>query len=327
MAEEESSVIWTEKYRPRSLDDVVNQTEITSRLKAYVKTGNMPHLLFAGPAGTGKTTSAIALARELYGENWQGNFQELNASSDRGIDVVRGKIKEYARTATFGSKVGFKIIFLDEADALTGDAQAALRRTMEMYTKTARFVFSVNFSSRIIEPIQSRCAVFRFRPLKPEDVERYVARVAKGEGLKITKEGMEALVYLARGDLRKVTNALQVAGAISKMIDADVLYKAASTARPEEVKGLLETTLSGDFLQARSALDELLVEYGLSGEDILRQLHRTVFDLAIPDPFKVRIVDRIGEADFRLVEGANERIQLEALLAHLVVLGREMKGS
>lgn len=326
MAEEEPALIWTEKYRPRSLDEVVDQNEVTSRLRAYVKTGNMPHLLFAGPAGTGKTTCAIALARELYREAWQGNFQELNASSDRGIDVVRGRIKEYARVATMGSRVGFKIIFLDEADALTGDAQAALRRTMEMYTRTARFIFSVNFSSRIIEPIQSRCAVFRFRPLRPEDVEKYVNRISKGEGLKITPEGMEALIYLGRGDLRRITNALQVAGAVSRTIDADTLYRAATTARPEEVKELLETALQGKFLEARAALDNLLVEYGLSGEDILRQLHRTVFNLSIPDPFKVRIVDRIGEADFRVVEGANERIQLEALLAHMVLLGKEMKG-
>jgi replication factor C small subunit len=249
----------------------------------------------------------------------------LHNSDERGIDVVRGKIKEYARTAPVGSRTGFKIIFLDEADNLTADAQAALRRTMEMYTRTARLIISANYSSRIIEPIQSRCAVFRFRPLRAEDVERYVQRIAKAEGLKVSKDGMEALTYLARGDLRRTTNALQVAAASSRTIDAEVLYRAASTARPEEVRRLLEKALQGDFVDARNKLDELLVEYGLAGEDILKQMHRVAFDLALPEEFKVRIVDRIGEADFRVVEGANERIQLEALLANLALLGKELK--
>ncbi len=323
--EEQAPLVWTEKYRPKNLDEVIGQQEVVSRLKAYVKTGNMPHLLFAGPAGTGKTSCAIALARELYGDRWRDSFNESNASEERGIDVVRTKIKEYARLAPLGHDVAFKIIFLDEADNLTSDAQAALRRTMEVYTKTTRFILSCNYSSRIIEPIQSRTAVFRFRPLRPEDMEKTALRIAKAEGLKITKDGMEALIYLARGDLRRLTIALQVAAASTKTIDADSLYRAASTARPEEVRKLLETSLSGDFLEARNLLDNLLVEYGLSGEDILRQVHRTIFDLAIPDEYKVKLVDRVGEAEFRVVEGSNERIQLEALLANFVVLGQEMK--
>ena len=313
-----------EKYRPMKLDEVVGQEDIVARLKAYVRAGNLPHLLFAGPAGTGKTTCAIALARELYGEEWKTNFGETNASDERGIEVVRGKIKDMARTAPIGER-GFKIIFLDEADNLTGDAQAALRRTMETYTRTARFILSCNYSSRIIEPIQSRTAVFRFRPLKPEAIGEYLERVAKGEKLKITKEGMDALVYIAAGDLRKAVNALQVAATISETIDEDALYKAASAARPELVKNLLEVSLGGDFIKARDALDHLLIEYGLSGEEVVRAIHRTVFDLSVPDDFKVRLIDRIGEAEFRLVEGSSERIQLEALLAHFVLVGQELK--
>ena len=313
-----------EKYRPAKLDEVVGQEDIVARLKAYVRAGNLPHLLFAGPAGTGKTTCAIALARELYGEEWKTNFGETNASDERGIEVVRGKIKDMARTAPIGER-GFKIIFLDEADNLTGDAQAALRRTMETYTRTARFILSCNYSSRIIEPIQSRTAVFRFRPLKPEAISEYLERVAKGEKLKITKEGMDALVYIAAGDLRKAVNALQVAATISETIDEDALYKAASAARPELVKNLLEVSLGGDFIKARDALDHLLIEYGLSGEEVVRAIHRTVFDLSVPDDFKVRLIDRIGEAEFRLVEGSSERIQLEALLAHFVLVGQELK--
>jgi len=316
--------VWVEKYRPTTLDEIVGQDEIVSRLKAYVKAGNLPHLLFAGPAGTGKTTSAIALARELFGEDWRANFAELNASDERGIETVRVKIKDIARTAPLGER-GFKIIFLDEADNLTADAQAALRRTMENYTRTARFILSANYSSRIIEPIQSRTAVFRFRPVKPDAIRTYLDRVGRAEKLKVTKEGMDALVYIAQGDLRKAVNALQVAAAVSPTVDEDALYKAASTARPELVKNLLEVSLGGDFLKARDALDTLLIEYGLSGEDVIRAVHRTVFDLSVPDAFKVRLIDRVGEAEFRLVEGSNERIQLEALLAHFVLVGQELK--
>ncbi len=313
-----------EKYRPASLDAIVGQEEVVTRLKAYVRAGNLPHLLFAGPAGTGKTTSAIALARDLFGDEWRASLFELNASDERGLDVVRVKIKDIARTKSIG-EAGFKIIFLDEADNLTSDAQAALRRTMETYTRTARFILSCNYSSRIIEPIQSRTAVFRFRPLKPEAIRTYLGMIAKGESITITREGMDALVYIAEGDMRKAVNALQVAAAVSPTIDEDALYKAASVARPELVKTLLEVSLGGDFLKSRDALDHLLIEYGLSGEDVIRAVHRTVFDLSVPDAFRVRLIDRVGEAEFRLVEGSNERIQLEGLLAHFVLMGQELK--
>ncbi len=315
--------LWVEKYRPKSLDEVVGQEEIVERLQAYAKTGNLPHLLFAGPAGTGKTTCAIALARDMFGENWRQNYFELNSSDERGIDTVRTKVKEIARLAPFGG-TNFKIIFLDEADNLTADAQAALRRTMETYSKTSRFILSANYSSRLIEPIQSRTAVFRFRPLKPEAIAEYIGRIAKAEKLKITDDGMEALVYVAEGDMRRAVNALQVAASLGSTVDAEVLYKVSSTVRPEEVKALIEKALQGEFLRAREALDKLLIEYGLSGEDIVRQLHRTVFDLNIPDESKVRLLDRIGETDFRLTEGSSERIQIESLLAHFALIGQEL---
>src|SRR5207249_4461498 len=224
--------IWVEKYRPKSLDDVVGQEEIVERLKAYAKEGNLPHLLVAGPAGTGKTTCAIALARDMFGENWRQNYYELNSSDERGIETVRTKVKEIARLAPFGGTT-FKIIFLDEADNLTADAQAAMRRTMETYSKTSRFILSAYYSSRLIEPIQSRTAVFRFRPLKPEAIREYVGRIAKSEKLKITEEGMEALVYVAEGDMRRAVNSLQVAASLGATIDADVLYQVASTIRQE----------------------------------------------------------------------------------------------
>ena len=313
--------IWIEKYRPSNLSEVVGQTPITSRLKNYVKERSMPHLLFAGPAGTGKTTCALALAKELFGELWKHNLHELNASDERGIDVVRGKIKEFARTAPLGED-GFKIIFLDEADALTGAAQAALRRTMEKYSRTCRFVMSCNFSSKIIDPIQSRCAVFRFRPLKAEDVERYLKFVAVKEELNIDKEAYESLTYLAQGDLRRAINGLQMAAAANVDITPDVVYQAVAAARPEEVKEALEMSLNNNFAGARERLDTLQITYGLAGEDVLRQMHRSVRDIEVPDTIKVQMIEKLAEADFRLSEGANARIQIEAVIANFAVLGR-----
>ena len=315
--------IWIEKYRPSNLSEVVGQTPITSRLKNYVKERSMPHLLFAGPAGTGKTTCALALAKELFGELWKHNLHELNASDERGIDVVRGKIKEFARTAPLGED-GFKIIFLDEADALTGAAQAALRRTMEKYSRTCRFVMSCNFSSKIIDPIQSRCAVFRFRPLKAEDVERYLKFVAVKEELNIDKEAYESLTYLAQGDLRRAINGLQMAAAANVDITPDVVYQAVAAARPEEVKEALEMSLNNNFAGARERLDTLQITYGLAGEDVLRQMHRSVRDIEVPDTIKVQMIEKLAEADIRLTEGANARIQIEAVIANFAVLGRHI---
>ena len=315
--------IWIEKYRPSNLSEVVGQTPITSRLKNYVKERSMPHLLFAGPSGTGKTTCALALAKELFGELWKHNLHELNASDERGIDVVRGKIKEFARTAPLGED-GFKIIFLDEADALTGAAQAALRRTMEKYSRTCRFVMSCNFSSKIIDPIQSRCAVFRFRPLKAEDVERYLKFVAVKEELNIDKEAYESLTYLAQGDLRRAINGLQMAAAANVDITPDVVYQAVAAARPEEVKEALEMSLNNNFAGARERLDTLQITYGLAGEDVLRQMHRSVRDIEVPDTIKVQMIEKLAEADFRLSEGANARIQIEAVIANFAVLGRHI---
>ncbi|NPA74589.1 MAG: replication factor C small subunit [Euryarchaeota archaeon] len=315
--------VWVEKYRPRNLSEVVGQKEIVERLKSYVESKSMPHLLFAGPAGTGKTTCAIALARELFGEDWRMSFHELNASDERGINVVRTKIKEYARTAA-PNDVGFKIIFLDEADALTPDAQAALRRTMEKYSRTCRFILSCNYSSKIIEPIQSRCAVFRFRPLNPEAVKERLLFIAEKEGKKITDEALNAIYYISGGDMRKAINVLQMSAAISDEITEDVVYKATGLAKREDVEDILITALKGDFITARNQLQRLFVEYGLSGEDIIKQIHRLIYELNIPDHMKVRLLDRTGEIEFRMVEGANERIQLDALLAYFTLAGEEL---
>ena len=312
--------IWTEKYRPKNLSEVVGQKHVTERLKAYVASGNMPHLLFTGPAGTGKTTCSLAMAKEMFGEEWRGNFIELNASDERGIDVVRGKIKEFARTAPLGT-AEFKIIFMDEADALTSDAQAALRRTMEKYSKICRFVLSCNYSSKIIDPIQSRCAVFRFSPLTVGDVSEYLGMIIKKENITIEEDALDGLIHVARGDLRRAVNSLQVAASLGKKITLEVIYQTTGQAKPEEVRKMLETALGGNFIAAREMLDEIMITYGLSGQDIIKQIHSSFFDLSITDSEKVRLMDKTGEIEFRIVEGSNERIQIEALLAYLVMVG------
>ncbi len=314
--------IWVERYRPRTLDEVVGQDEIVRRLKGYVEKKNIPHLLFSGPPGTGKTATAIALARDLFGEAWRENFIEMNASDERGIDVVRHKIKEFARTAPIGG-APFKIIFLDEADALTADAQAALRRTMEMFSRSCRFILSCNYVSRIIEPIQSRCAVFRFKAVPKEAMRKRLLEICEKEGVKITEDGIEAILYVSGGDFRKAINALQGAAAIGEVVDREKIFQITATAQPQEIAEILETALNGKFEEAREKLNKLMLEYGMSGEDVVAQLFREITNSNINEKMKVLLVDRLGEIDFRLTEGANERIQLSAFLAYVSTLSKK----
>ncbi|MFP4530674.1 MAG: replication factor C small subunit [Halodesulfurarchaeum sp.] len=313
--------IWVEKYRPERLENVVGHEEIISRLKSYVERDDLPNLLFAGPAGTGKTASSVAIAKELYGEDWQENFLELNASDERGIDVVRERIKDFARTS-FGG-YNYRIIFLDEADALTADAQSALRRTMEQFSKNTRFVLSCNYSSKIIDPIQSRTAVFRFSPIADEDVIDRVRDIAETEGLEYTEAGLDALAYAADGDMRRAINALQAAAATGGTVDEEAVYAITSTARPEEIEEMIERALAGDFTGARAHLVDLITERGLAGGDIIDQLHRSVWEFDLDDAAAVHLMDRLGEADYRISEGANEQVQLEALLASVALAAED----
>src|SRR3972149_1815866 len=226
------STIWTEKYRPKVFSDVYGQEEVVKKVEAFVKQKNMPHLLFVGPAGVGKTSLALVIARALFGNEWKNNFLELNASDERGIDVVRVKVKDFARTKAIGD-VPFKIIYLDECDALTKDAQQALRRTMENYTQTCRFILSANYSSKLIDPIQSRCAIFRFKPLEKEQVKKIIEKIAKEEKIRIDKAAEDALVEISGGDCRRVENILQSCAAISDNITEDVVFSLASMAKPK----------------------------------------------------------------------------------------------
>lgn len=283
---------------------------------SFVAQKNLPHLLFAGPPGVGKSTLALVIARELFGEHWRQNFLELNASDERGIDVVRVKVKDFARTKALGD-VPFKIIFLDECDALTKEAQQALRRTMENYTATCRFILAANYSSKIIDPIQSRCAVFRFRPLPEQEVAAIIDAIARHEKLKIAPETKKALFQVSEGDCRRLENILQSCAAMQSEITPELVFSMASMAQPKEIAQLLQTALAGEFVKARDTLLDTMLRYGLSGLDVIRQIQKEVWNLAIDNRAKVSLVDKCGEIEFRMVEGADEFIQLEALLAHV----------
>jgi replication factor C small subunit len=279
-------------------------------------------MIFAGSAGVGKTSCAIAMARELYGENMGGAFLELNASDTRGIDVIRGKVKEFARTIPLSGNI-VKIVFLDEADALTMEAQHALRRTMEKYASTTRFILSANYSSRIIEPIQSRCVVLRFKPLKEEDITDYMQKVCDKEGISVDKKAMEALIYVSEGDMRKATNVLQSAAVLGPNIGEKEIYDIAARARPKEIISMLRFALSGDFMNARNELNSLILVHGMSGEDILTQCYKEAASLEISDRLKLRLISAIGDYNFRIVEGANSRVQIEAMLAKMALFGEK----
>ncbi|MXV62970.1 replication factor C small subunit [Natronorubrum sp. JWXQ-INN-674] len=263
------------------------------------------------------TTAAQAIAREVYDGDWRENFLELNASDQRGIDVVRDRIKDFARSS-FGG-YDHRIIFLDEADALTSDAQSALRRTMEQFSNNTRFILSCNYSSQIIDPIQSRCAVFRFTELTENAIEAQIREIAANEGIEVTDDGVDALVYAADGDMRKAINGLQAAAVMGETVDEETVFAITSTARPEEVEEMVEHAIDGDFTAARAALEDLLMDRGLAGGDVIDQLHRSAWQFDIPEQATVRLLERLGEVDYRITEGANERLQLEAMLASLAL--------
>jgi len=317
----EDTSIWTEKYRPKHFEELVGQDEIIKRVKNLTNSMNIPHLLFAGPAGTGKSTLALIVVKELFGDNWRENYLELNASDERGIDVVRQKVKDFARTKALGD-VAFKVIFLDEADALTKEAQQALRRTMENYSSNCRFVMSCNYSSKIIDPIQSRCVIFRFKLLERKDVEKRIKFIVEKERLEIDDNAIEALYEVSEGDCRRVINLLQASASISNSITSELVSTLSSTAKPTDVKIVLEYALSGDFLKAKEKLLDVMLRDSIAGSDIIKSIQKEIWNLQIDNELKVRLTEKTGEIEFRLVEGSDEFIQLEALLAGFVLAGK-----
>lgn len=309
------SQIWVDKYRPQTFDEIVGQKEFVSRIKAFVESKNMPHLLFAGTPGTGKTTTALVIAKELYGrDNLQGNFLELNASDERGIDVIRNQIKEFAKMQSL-VEIPYKIIVLDEADSLTKEAQQALRRTMERYSATCRFILACNELSKLIDPIQSRCVIFKFKGLKDEDLEELMEKISKEESLTFKDKAKERLIEISRGDVRKLENTLQAASVINKEISVELLNEVTNAVEIKELDTMIQATLNGEFKKARELMVKLKAVYGLSALEILKEIYNVVLNLDIEESKLVKLVDKIGTIEFRLVEGSDEELQLQVLLA------------
>ncbi len=315
-----ASEIWTEKYRPPKFQDIVGQDNIVKKIESLTGSLNIPHLLLAGPAGTGKSTLALVIVKTLFEKNWRENYLELNASDERGINVVREKVKNFARTKSIGN-VPFKIIFLDEADALTPEAQQALRRTMENYSATCRFILSCNYSSKIIDPIQSRCAIFRFKLLEKKDIERVVKKIAEGEKLTISPEALEMIYEGSDGDCRKVINILQSTASISPSISLDLVSTIISNAKPKDIRVVLDYAISGDFQKSREKLLDMMLREGISGQDVIKAVQKEVWNLPVEPEVKVKLIEKTGEAEFRIVEGSDPFIQLQSLLASFVLAG------
>ena len=312
---------WVEQYRPMKLADVVNQTEIISRLKQFIKDKAMPHLIFAGPAGTGKTTSALVMVREIYGRKMTPNitFLELNASDERGINVIRTIIKDFAK-AKPPLDIPFKILILDEADNMTAPAQQALRRTMEKYTRNCRMILICNYSNKIILPIQSRAVVFRFSKLSDNDIKERLKFIVAKENIKIDESGLNALIKVSRGDLRRAINYLQSSSTLSDDINEDIILRIAGEVPSEEIKKILNYSIKGELQLSKLTLDKLIREYGLSGNNLIRQMHREVYNLKISEEQKIEIIKILAEIEYRLSQGGTEIIQLNALLAKIVLL-------
>ena len=323
-------VMWVEKYRPKNLNEIVGLHHIVESLEAFLKNPNtMPHLLLAGIPGTGKTTAALCIARELFGEQWKSFTLELNASDERGINTVRDRIKDFSRYGRAGfGKAPFALIILDESDQMTRPAQTALRRIMETSSRTSRFILICNYSSKIIEPIQSRCATFRFSKLDKQDMVNHIQDIAQKEKLIISEEVAEKIVEYSDGDLRYAINALQTAAAYGRgEIELKTVLKVVGEASPKQVQVMLAKALSGNFIEARKMMYDLIGQYGFSGSEIVRQIQRELMKVShLSDYEKAELTDIIGEYDYRLTQGANNDVQLSALLAQFSKFRRPDRG-
>jgi replication factor C small subunit len=326
MGTNEEALMWVEKYRPKNLNEIVDLKDIVDSLKAFMKNPKtMPHLLLAGIPGTGKTTVALCIARELFGENWRTFTLELNASDERGIDTVRERVKDFSRysRAAFGN-VPFALIILDESDQMTGPAQTALRRIMETSSRTSRFILICNYSSKIIEPIQSRCAIFRFSKLDPKAMVDQLEAIAEKENVTLSREAAEMIVEYSEGDLRHAINALQTAAVYRDgVVDEKTVTQVVGEASPKQVQLMLNKALNGDFIEARKIMYDLIGTFGFSGSEIVRQMQMELFKLSyVSAEQKAELSDIIGEYDYRLTQGANSDIQLSALLAQFAKVGK-----
>ena len=321
------NLMWVERYRPVKLEQVIDQKEIVNGLRNLIKNPyEIPHLLFAGPAGVGKTTAALCIARELLGEEWQRNTLELNASDERGIKMVRERVKEFAavmKLAT-GNKddMFFRIIILDEADEMTSEAQTALRRIIEDSSKTTRFIIICNYLSQIIEPIQSRCVVFRFMRLPRENVVGYLKTICEKEGVKYEEKALSQIYGATFGDLRHSINILQAAAGMGSVSIANVVTSIGISGK-SKVGEIIRSAIAGKFNDARIKLLELTSVYGMSEDDFLKYANQELYDMKLDHLDELAAL--MAEYDYRLAVGAHPEIQLSALLAQLGKLGAKEK--
>ncbi|ODN93487.1 replication factor C subunit 3/5 [Cryptococcus wingfieldii CBS 7118] len=305
---------WVEKYRPVSLDDVVSHKDITGTIEKFLDAGRLPHLLLYGPPGTGKTSTVLALARRLYGTAYKKHILELNASDDRGIDVVRDQIKNFAMTKVLFSK-GFKLVILDEADMMTQAAQSALRRVIEQHTKNVRFCILCNYVNKITPAIQSRCTRFRFSPLPESEVKIRVDEIVAKEGVTMTKDGEAALLKLTRGDMRRALNVLQQAcHAAYDIVDEAAVYNCTGNPHPKDIERVVKSMLQDEFGSAYDAITKLKIDKGLALQDLIAGAYDFLDTVELPKQSRIYLLDHLGSTEHRLSLGGSEKMQLTALL-------------
>jgi len=312
--------MWVEKYRPAKLSAIVNQKEIVGSLKSLLKnTSKMPHLLFSGSAGVGKTTTALCLAKEILGDSWREYTLELNASDERGINMVRDRVKKFARFSGLDTKIPFKLVILDEADEMTSDAQTALRRIIEDTARHCRFIMIANNISKIIEPLQSRCAVFKFTRIAEDDIVGYLEEICKKEKIRYNNDGLKMIYTYSEGDMRHSINILQATASIG-IVNEDNVKTSAGLAKTNDVAEILKLALAGKMSEARNKMIELIKVYGMSESDFLKYLNEACYKLKTAHLSE--ILESIAKYDYRLIIGANPEIQLSALLAELGHIGK-----
>ncbi|PWN97033.1 putative RFC3-DNA replication factor C, 40 kDa subunit [Tilletiopsis washingtonensis] len=306
---------WVEKYRPATLSDLVSHKDITATVERFIEANRLPHLLFYGPPGTGKTSTILAMARRIYGDGFRNNVLELNASDDRGIEVVREQIKSFASTKNvFSNSGGFKLIVLDEADAMTTAAQSALRRVIEQYTRNVRFCIICNYVNKIIPAIQSRCTRFRFNPLELDQVEDRLNHVIDHEGCNVTQDGKEALIKLSKGDMRRALNVLQACHAAYDRIDESAVYNCTGNPHPSDIEDIVNSMMNDDFSTSYNRVSALKTSKGMALADMVNGIYDFLMTVKLPAQSRIYLLDQLGQIEHRLSTGGSERIQLSALL-------------
>ncbi|KAF9015966.1 P-loop containing nucleoside triphosphate hydrolase protein [Hymenopellis radicata] len=305
---------WVEKYRPVTLDDVVSHKDITATIEKFIEKNRLPHLLFYGPPGTGKTSTILAVARRIYGNDYRKQILELNASDERGIDVVREQIKQFAETRTLFSK-GYKLIILDEADMMTQAAQAALRRVIEQYTKNVRFCIICNYVNKITPAIQSRCTRFRFSPLPIAQVEKRLTTVVEAENVTLTDDGKKALLKLSKGDMRRALNVLQACHAAYDIIGEEEIYNCTGSPHPKDVEVIVNSMLSDEFTTSYNLITAMKTERGMALQDLIAGTYEFIEGLDLKPNARIYLLDHLATTEHRLSTGGNEKIQMTALLS------------